>query len=135
MGNLTAIFRQKNKIFLQTRHQNTNTWQKTKKNRVEKFLFFCESTGLKDMHQIKKKHFDEFLKNLITAGKSSETIRQYALALAEFFRRAHIKDIKINPQRAKKRKIKQKVEKIAAILQKNEIKINDILKAQIAKIL
>ncbi len=111
MGNLITLFKTKNKIFLQRRHENTSAWQITKKN------------------------YDAFVKNLIAGGKSPETIRKYALAINEFVTRAHIPNIKINPARAKKRKIKQKVEKIAAILQKNEIKINDILKAQIAKIL
>ncbi len=135
MGNLITLFKTKNSVFLQRRHENTDTWQKTKKNRVEKFLFFCESKQIKDMHSISKKNYDAFVKNLIAGGKSPETIRKYALAINEFVTRAHIPNIKINPARAKKRKIKQKVEKIAAILQKNEIKINDILKAQIAKIL
>ncbi len=135
MGNLTSIFRQKNGVFLQTRHQNTNEWQKTKNNRIQKFLYFCESKNVKDMHQIKQKHFDEFLKNLIIAGESGETIRQYALAIKEFVARAHIKDIQINPQRAKKRKIKQKAEKIVAVLRENGIQIDDIVKTQIAKIL
>ncbi len=136
MGKLTSIFRQKNAIFLQRKHQNTNTWQKTKNNRIQKFLYFCESKNIKDIHKISKKNFDEFVKNLITAGKSSETIRQYALALAEFFRRAHL-DISVSPARAKNRKIAKKIEKIIDILKDSGIESEKIEKIipEISKIL
>jgi len=77
MGKLISIFRQKNKKYTILKHENTTEWQKIKKNRVEKFLRFCESQQVKDIHQIRKKHYDQFIQYLSTAGKSDETIRKY----------------------------------------------------------
>ncbi len=135
MGNLITLFKTKNSVYMQRKHENTSAWQHTKAKKIEKFLYFCESKNIKDIHAISKKNYDEFIQNLIAAGKSDETVRKYALAINEFVTRAHIKDIKISANKAKKRKITKKIEKIVAILQKNKIKIDDILKAQIAKIL
>ncbi len=136
MGKLTSIFRQKNKIFLQRKHQNTTDWQKTKNNRIQKFLFFCESKNIKDIHKITQKHFDEFSKNLVEGGKSPETVRKYALAISEFVARAHL-SILINPSGAKRRKIAKKVEKIIDILKDSGIESEKIKKItfEISKIL
>lgn len=135
MGKLVSIFHSKQQQYIQRRHENTTEWQKTKAKRIEKFLYFCESRQIKDLHKIQQKHFDEFVENLVIAGKSTETVRKYSMAVKEFCVRAHIKDIKISPNKAKKRKITKKVEKIVTILQRNNIKIDDTVRTQIAKIL
>jgi len=136
MGNLIKIFREKNKIFMVRKHENAPEWEKTKNNRLEKFLRFCEAEQTKDIHQIRKKHYDQFIQYLSTAGKSDETIRKYSLALKEFFLRAHL-NIQVNPNHAKNRRVFKKLKKIEIILQTKEIsdqKIENII-AEIEKIL
>jgi|GEM_PF-1289222 len=139
MGKLIEIFRKKNDIFLQRKHKNTNEWQKTKAHRIEKFLEFCESKQVKDVHEIKKKHFDQFVKFLSENKKiSDETIRKYAMAINEFVTRAHLQ-ITINPGKAKNRKIEQKANKIVSLFKDkcNKLDIEDLknLKSKIKEIL
>lgn len=120
MGNLVTLFRQKNAIFLQRRHENTTEWQKTKAAKIEKFLGFCESKQIKDIHKISQKQYDEFSQNLVLANKTDETIRKYAMTINEFVLRAHL-NIKISPARANNRRKKKKLNKIIEILKQNEI--------------
>ena len=72
MGSLVSIFRQKNKKYTILKHENTTEWQKIKKNRVEKFLRFCESKYIKDIHQIEKKNYDMFIENLNKLGHDAD---------------------------------------------------------------
>jgi len=134
MGSLVSIFRQKNKIFIIKKHENTREWEKTKMHRIEKFLRFCEAKYIKDIHQIEKKNYDMFIENLNKQNKSDETIRKYSLVLKEFFNRAHL-DINVSPNRSKKRRITKKMTKIREILTKNEIEISEQIIKKIEKIL
>ena len=127
MGKLVTFFKNKNSVFLQRRHENTKEWQHTKAKRIEKFLRYCESKRIVDIHQISQKQYNEFSQNLVELNRSDETIRKYAIVIKEFATRAHL-NINISPARAKSRRIVKKINKINDILLKNEIQTEKIAK-------
>jgi len=122
MGKLLYEFHRNRKKYVQIKHQFSTKSQREKLNRIKKFLQFCENKQVGKINDLWQKHYDQFIEILSNAQKSDETIRKYSLALKEFFQRAHL-DVLINPNKAKKRRVSKKIEKIIKII--NEYCDND----------
>ena len=127
MGKLTYDFSQNRRKYFVQRHQFSEKSNQERKNRIIKFLRFCESKQIKKISDIRQKHYDQFLQ---TMNISDETVRKYAIVIKEFCARAHLDDIRINPTVAKKRKISKKTDSIIQIMKKY-VDINDTIIEQI----
>ncbi len=110
----------KRKTRLLTRkHENTRRWERQRQKHVEQFLRYCENRwGIKKMSNIEQKHFDCYVGYLRQSkGYAGETIRKHCLSLRDFFERAKL-NIKVNPEKGKKRRIQRKMQKIEQVLRK-----------------
>ncbi len=117
---LLEKFKKHIKAYVRIKISNTKKQNREKIRRIEKFLLYTEKRfGVHKIEQIQQQHIDAFLQHLSGQGKSPETIRKYALATREFAKRAHLKGVYLNPNKAKARKLSRKKEKIITILQQH----------------
>ena len=106
---------EKNKrMYLQKKYQCSKRSEYEKELKVKKFLRFCEKNGVKSISNIKTIHYRSFMES-ITKNVAPETYRKYALALKEFFNRAHL-NIRVNPTRVKNRAIERKIRQIEKVV-------------------
>ena len=131
---LIAQFHQNRKRLFHRRHENSAVWEKQREKHIINFLKFCESRyEITKISKIKQKHYDGYIEHLAREKElSDETVRKISLSLKDFFERAGLK-IKVAPNKAKKRRIQKKMEKIAKTLEywgiENPEVIFDIKKA------
>jgi|YNPMSStandDraft_2_1061718.scaffolds.fasta_scaffold64461_1 site-specific recombinase XerD len=131
MGKLVQEYNRKLWIYLQKKHGISKKSESERKNRVLKFLAFCENLGVQRIQDIIEQHYRAFVESVLV-NLSTETKRKYLLALREFFDRAHL-NIKINVQRNVKTTKNKKLQRILKILGITEI--SDQQKNELLKLL
>jgi site-specific recombinase XerD len=114
MGALTDEYLKYIRLYLKKKHQYSKASENRRKQKVLKFLAFCEKQGIKRIKDIEEKHFRQFVAEELN-NLAIETKRKYLLALKEFFERAHL-SIKVNPSRNIKRTKEKKLIKLLSIL-------------------
>jgi site-specific recombinase XerC len=89
--------------FLKKKYLITRETERRKIRRLQEFLKFCEKEGRQKFSQIKQKDWTNFCRLKRNEGLGDESMRQYALVVREFARRAHI-NLKVNPNNFKRRR-------------------------------
>jgi len=129
MSTLTNEYLNNLKVYLRKKTNVTKKSENERKSHVLKFLKYCETLGVKKIHDITNDHYRSFV-SIHLNSKSTSTKRKYLLALREFFQRAHLK-IPVNVTSSIARTKQKKLLKIIDILQIDNIseqKKNEILK-------
>jgi site-specific recombinase XerC len=103
MGELLEAFGRNPFRFLRKKHLISKTTEKRKIRRLTEFLEFCEKEGRRKFTQIQQKDWTNFCRHKRNQGLGDESMRQYALVVREFARRAHI-NLKVNPNNFKRRR-------------------------------
>ena len=107
MGELLEAFGRNPFRFLRKKYLISRTTERRKIRRLTEFLEFCESQGRRKFTQIKQKDWTNFCRLKRNEGLCDESMRQYALVVREFARRAHI-DLRVNPNNFRSKKKRQK---------------------------
>jgi site-specific recombinase XerC len=103
MGQLLEAFLKNPFRFVRKKYLISRTTERRKVRRLTEFLEFCESQGRRKFTQIKQKDWTNFCRLKRNEGLGDESMRQYALIVREFARRAHI-DLRVNPNNFRKKK-------------------------------
>ena len=103
MGQLLEAFLKNPFRFVRKKYLISRTTERRKIRRLTEFLEFCESQGRRKFTQIKQKDWTNFCRLKRNEGLGDESMRQYALVVREFARRAHI-NLKVNPNNFKRRR-------------------------------
>ncbi len=124
MGSLVSEFMKKKRRMMRIRHQSPN-WQKEKERKIIAFLTWVEERfGVGDFSELKQEHYRTYMDYLSRMGKSPETQRKHALAIKELVERSHL-DIRVQPSKAKRRKIMNMAGKFIRLLEEEKIEVPD----------
>ena len=107
MGQLLEAFLKNPFRFVRKKYLISRTTERRKIRRLTEFLKFCERQGRRKFSQIQQKDWTNFCRLKRNEGLGDESMRQYALVVREFARRAHI-DLKVNPNNFRKKKKRRK---------------------------
>jgi site-specific recombinase XerC len=105
MGELLESFNRNPFRLLRKKRQISRETERRKLNRLRDFLEFCERQGRRKFTQIQQKDWTNFCRHKRQQGLGDESMRQYALVVREFARRAHI-DLRVNPSNFRKKRQK-----------------------------
>jgi len=130
MPSLTSEYLNNLKVYLRKKTNVTKKSENERKSHVLKFLRYCETQGVKKIHDITNDQYRSFVSMYLNA-KSTSTKRKYLLALREFFQRAHL-EIPVNVTSNIARTKQKKLLEILDILQ---IDISEQQKNEILKLL
>jgi len=103
MAGLIEKFLENSQRYIRRKHQNSRETERRRIRRILDFLKFCETQGRKKIKDIQQKDWTNFCRFKRQQGAGDETMRQYALVVREFARRAHI-ELRVNPNNFRKRK-------------------------------
>ena len=87
---LVKEFLQNTWRYLRKKHQNSRETERRRIRRILDFLKFCEMQGRKRIKDIQQKDWTNFCRYKRERGAGDETMRQYALVVREFAKRAQI---------------------------------------------